>query len=329
LPADARRWLTAALAGLALLLLAPHAPAQQRSVRLATWNLEWLIAPEVLDRLAPFCRDDPPSGEGRWIPCDIVAPGERSTRRTAADFAKLREYARKLDADVIALQEVDGPQAARLVFPDYDFCFTRRVHVQNVGFAIRPGVAFRCADYSDLGLADSRLRWGADLTLFPGSRSELRVLAVHLKSGCHGERLTSERNDCGALAAQVPILERWIDARAREGVPFAVAGDFNRRFSSERRYARDRFGRPIAMWPEIDDGDPPEADLTDATRVRRDARCFPQDSHTAAIDHIVLSRSLAALVVPGSMRRVTYSTADARRFRLSDHCPVAVTLELP
>lgn len=328
MPADPRRWLAAALAGLAL-LLAPHAAAQQRGLRLATWNLEWLIAPEAFDRLAASCRDERPPGEGRWIPCDIVAPGERSTRRTTEDFAKLREYARRLDADVIALQEVDGPQAARLVFPDHRFCFTRRVNVQNVGFAVRPGVPFSCEDYPDLGLAESRLRWGADLTLFPGSRSQVRVLAVHLKSGCHGDRLTSERRDCQALAEQVPILERWIDARAREGVPFAVAGDFNRRFSSERRYARDRFGRLTAMWPEIDDGSPPEADLIDATRVRRDARCFPQDSHTAAIDHIVLSRSLAARLVPGSMRRVTYSTADARRFRLSDHCPVAVTLELP
>jgi endonuclease/exonuclease/phosphatase family metal-dependent hydrolase len=83
------------------------------------------------------------------------------------------------------------------------------------------------------------------------------------------------------------------------------------------------------MWPELDDGSPPEADLTDATPVRRDARCFPQASRRAAIDHIVVSRSLAAWVAPGSMRRVTYATADARRFRLSDHCPVAVTLELP
>jgi len=328
LPADPRRWLSAALACLAL-LAAPHAAAQQRSLRLATWNLEWLIAPEAFERLAESCRDEPPPGEGRWIPCDIAAPGERSVRRTAADFAKLREYALRLDADVIAVQEVDGARAARLVFPDHDFCFTRRVHVQNVGFAIRPGVPFRCADYPDLGLEASRVRWGADLTLFPGSQSEVRVLAVHLKSGCHGERLTSERHDCRTLAEQVPILERWIDARARAGVPFAVAGDFNRRFSSERREARDRFGRLTAIWPELDDGSPPEADLTDATRVPRDARCFPQASRRASIDHIVLSRSLAARLVPGSMRRVTYATADARSFRLSDHCPVAVTLELP
>jgi len=326
LPADPRRWLGAALACLAL-LAAPHATAQQRTLRLATWNLEWLIAPETFERLAASCRDEAPAGGGRWIPCDIVA-GERAMRRTAADFAKLHEYALRLDADVIAVQEVDGAQAARLVFPDHDFCFTRRVHVQNVGFAIRPGVPFRCADYPDLGLEGSRVRWGAELTLFPGSPSEVRVLGVHLKSGCHGERLTSERHDCQRLAEQVPILERWIDARARAGVPFAIAGDFNRRFSSERRQARDRFGRLTAMWPELDDGSPPEADLTDAT-VRRDARCLPQASRRAAIDHIVLSRSLAARLVPGSMRRVTYATADARRFRLSDHCPVAVTLELP
>jgi endonuclease/exonuclease/phosphatase family metal-dependent hydrolase len=327
LPVDPRRRLAAAVACLAL-LCTPHASAQPRTLRLATWNLEWLIAPETFERLAASCRDEPPPGERRWIPCDVVA-GERAMRRTTADFAKLHEYARRLDADVVALQEVDGPQAARLVFPGHDFCFTRRVHVQNVGFAIRPGVPFRCADYPDLGLEGSRVRWGADLTLFPGSQREMRVLAVHLKSGCHGERLSSERGDCRTLAEQVPVLERWIDARARDGVLFAVAGDFNRRFSSERRQARDRLGRLTAMWPELDDGSPPEADLTDATPVRRDARCFAQASRRAAIDHIVVSRSLAARLVPGSMRRVTYATADVRRLRLSDHCPVAVTLELP
>jgi len=328
LPADRRRRLAAVLAAAAL-LCAPHAPAQQRSLRLATWNLEWLIAPEEFDRLAASCSDDPAAGETRVIPCDIVAPLERSKRRTPADFAKLRDYARKLDADVIALQEVDGPEAARLVFPGYAFCFTRRVHVQNVGFAVRAGLPFHCSDYPDLGLEGSRLRWGAELTLFPGTDSEMRLLAVHLKSGCHGEALSSDRPACAALAEQVPVLERWIDARARARVPFAVLGDFNRRFSAERRNARDRSGRLVALWPEIDDSDPPEADLTNATRNTRIARCWPDDPYTVPIDHIVLSRSLAAALEPGSTRRITYNGADARHFKLSDHCPVAVSLMRP
>jgi endonuclease/exonuclease/phosphatase family metal-dependent hydrolase len=325
LRADRRRLAVAAL----LAALAAASPAQADSLRLATWNLEWLIAPEEFDLLAARCSDQPSPGEVRNIPCDIAAPGERSLRRSDADLAKLREYARKLDADVIALQEVDGPQAARLVFPGYEFCFTRRVHVQNVGFAVRAGLPFRCADYPELGLPDSRVRWGADVTLFPGTEAQMRLLSVHLKSGCHRDPLTSDWPACATLAEQVPVLEAWIDARARERVPFAVLGDFNRRFADERSRARDRAGRLQAMWPELDDADPPEADLTNATRERRSARCAPDDTYAVPIDHIVLSRSLAVRFVPGSVQRVAYSRADARRFRLSDHCPVALTLELP
>ena len=314
---------------LAALLTASHALAQTSSLRLATWNLEWLIAPEEFDRLAANCDDQPTPGEVRSIPCDIVPPNRRSMRRSAADLGKLRDYARKLDADVIALQEVDGAEAARLVFPGYAFCFTRRVHVQNVGFAVRAGLPFRCGDYPELGLADSRVRWGADLTLFPGSEAQMRLLSVHLKSGCHRDPLSNDWPACATLAEQVPVLEAWIDARARERVPFAVLGDFNRRFADERSRARDRAGRLQAMWPELDDADPPEADLVNATRDRRSPRCSPDDTYTVPIDHIVLSRSLAARFVPSSTQRIAYRGADARRFRLSDHCPVALTIELP
>ena len=50
-----------------------------------------------------------------------------------------------------------------------------------------------------------------------------------------------------------------------QGTPFAVLGDFNRRLARERHTARDRHGKLIAMWPELDDGDPAEADLTNVT----------------------------------------------------------------
>ena len=57
--------------------------------------------------------------------------------RSSRDFEALAAYGRELDADVIALQEVDGAQAAQLVLPGYQFCFTSRRHPQNNGFAIR------------------------------------------------------------------------------------------------------------------------------------------------------------------------------------------------
>ena len=113
-------------------------------------------------------------------------------------------------ADVIALQEVDGPDAARLVFPGYGFCFSGRAAVQNNGFAIRRGLPFSCgADVTDLSLDDD-VRRGVELRVFPDTTSELRLLSVHLKSGCSRDPLDSTRRGCPELARQVPALERWI-----------------------------------------------------------------------------------------------------------------------
>ncbi len=85
------------------------------------------------------------------VPCDVA----HELARSSEDIAALRRHARALDADVIALQEVDGPEAARLVFPDHEFCFSGRVAVQNNGFAIRRGLPFACGpDLRDISLDD-------------------------------------------------------------------------------------------------------------------------------------------------------------------------------
>lgn len=317
-----------ALGMLCTLLLGAHALAQD-TLKLATWNLEWLMTPATFDDLARTCRTEYAGGEGREIPCDIVLPEERSKRRSPEDFVRLREYARRLDADVVALQEVDGPDAARLVFPDYEFCFTHREHVQNVGFAVRRGIGFRCADYAALGLESNSVRWGAVLTLYSRGGHRLQLLAVHLKSRCQQQLLTSSKEDCRLLAAQVPVLKRWIDARVAEGSFFVVLGDFNRRFARERHSARDRRGRLIAMWPEIDGGNPGQARLTAVAMWQPYRPCRPWERHDAFIDNIVLGATLATYMVPGSFEQLVYDRDDARDARLSDHCPIAITLRLP
>ena len=78
------------------------------------------------------------------MPCDVA----HELARSGEDIAALRRYAQDLDADIVALQEVDGAEAARLVFPDYEFCFSGRVAVQNNGFAIRRGLPFACGPIS-------------------------------------------------------------------------------------------------------------------------------------------------------------------------------------
>jgi endonuclease/exonuclease/phosphatase family metal-dependent hydrolase len=222
-----------------------------------------------------------------------------------------------LDADVIAVQEVDGTEAARQIFdPDeYEFHFSSRDDQQRTGFAIRRGLAFTPnSDFEEMDVGG--VRYGTDLTVMLDDQP-LRLLSVHLKSFCHQDDLgnvsPSDNTDCGKLKRQIPILEGWIEARAQEGVPLVVLGDFNRRFN----IAGDD------MWADLDDGDP---DLTNHTEGLTSACLdfrFPD-----YIDHIVTDTRATALVRPGSFEQVLFTTVDpGGDADLSDHCPIAVVFE--
>ena len=306
----------------ALALTIAHAATSDERLTLASWNLEWMMTPEVFDGLAPHCfaPDRRAQGDERSIPCDLVKRG----RWSDADLERIRGFAATLDADVVALQETDGAEVARRIFPDRSFCFTGRRQVQNVGFAIRKGVDFRCnPDYRALGLPDNDVRWGADVTIEPGTPRQFRLLAVHLKSACHFDRLTVDRPDCRTLQRQVPPLEDWIDARAAAGESFGVIGDFNRRFDREGKASRDEQGRMVAIWPEIDDGNPPGADLVDPGAGYGAVGCSNGHGKRMPIDYLILGERLAGRLVAGSYRAWTYPAGG----RWPDHCVISIDLE--
>ena len=256
-------------------------------LRLATWNIEWLAR----------------------------SPGQGKVPRVPADYARLRAYAERLDADVVALQEIDGPDAAARVFDPtrYGFHFTSDVEsIQRSGFAYKKTV--EVVPYPDLvELAVGGTRRGAEIGVVFGGR-ELRLLSIHLKTGCWGDPLGTDKTDCSILRAQLPVLEAWIDERAREGTAFAVLGDFNRRLAP-----RDPF------WLELDDRDPPQADLQLVTEGHAPAcwgGAFPE-----LVDHVVLDPQLTRLVRAGSLRELAFDGTDrAHRKELSDHCPLSVVL---
>ena len=298
-----------------------------RALRLATWNVEYLVEPQTYAALAPGCVADggKVGGSDRRLPCAVVPRLDRD----AEDFAVLRRYATQIDGDVIALQEVDGPATAERLFPGFQFCFSSRLNVQKNGFAIRRGVPFRCeAEYLPLSLGDT-VRRGVVVTLFPGTASEITVMNVHLKSGCPQEPLTDDTIEaCATLARQIGPLEDWIDAQARAGRRFALLGDFNRRMLIERGGARDAQGRQLNVWAEINDGEPAGAALVDVTRGAKFTKCVADDPYDQYIDTVLLDRTLAASVLPKSFIRVTYTLEDAKRHALSDHCPVGVALRV-
>jgi endonuclease/exonuclease/phosphatase family metal-dependent hydrolase len=259
---------------------------QLRALRIASWNLDWL---NRKNRHGPVQRGD-------------------------ADYERLRRQAQRLGADVVAVQEVDGQEALRRVFDEaeYDYHVTSQRDVQRAGFAFRKGLAVeRHPDLEALNVGG--VRTGADLTLRVNGQ-DLRLLSVHLKSDCFSAPLHSAKASCVKLALQLPVLERWIDERAAAAEPFLVLGDFNRRLN-----ATDEF------YAELDDGEPPTADLTLLSDGYR-SKCWG-GKYPELIDHMLLSRDALPWLKPGSFSQLEYEPAEARfQAGLSDHCPISVVL---
>ncbi|WP_439580530.1 endonuclease/exonuclease/phosphatase family protein [Elioraea sp.] len=277
---------------LALLLALP---AAAREIKLSTWNIAWLTTRQAGHPAVP-----------RTV-----------HRRTDADLALLRRYAARLDADIVALQEVDGRLAAARVFDAtaYDFHFTSETDVQRPGFAIRRGIHWRAnPDLLELDLVpDARfsLRRGADITVEIEERT-VRLLNVHLRAGCTWDSLTdSERAQCADLARQAHHIARWIAARRAAADAFIVLGDFNRRMDG-------------------DDDDVFQV-LSGAAPLTRATAGFSNPCWGGAvfIDHILLGGAARDWLVPRSLRVMVYRETDRSfRDRLSDHCPVSVTLDV-
>lgn len=271
---------------------APAEPAAPRTgarrVRLGSWNLEWLDA-----------------------------PGRGPKPRGRQDYGRLAQYAERLQADVIAVQEVASELALALVFPPerYGYHLATRGGAQRSGFVYRRSLS--TVAHPDLdALAGEHLRAGADLGVRVGDQ-ELRLLSVHLKAFCATGPLDPKDRDCQALKAQLPALEGWVDTRAREGGAFAVVGDFNRAFSD----------RQDEVLRELDDGDPSTLSLRQATPARR-AGCS-RESHQA-VDHILLGGAAGNWLAAQSFTELVHLPNDtAQHVRLSDHCPLVVELRLP
>ena len=295
-------------------------------VRIGSWNVEYLVTPETHQALRNTCAENGGmvGGDDRTLPCSIT----KHALRTPDDYASLRRYAVELGADIVALQEVDGPDAAELVFPGYDFCFSNRGHTQKNGFAIRRGLPHRCEpEYEPLSL-DNAVRRGVVVTFFPGTINEFRLMSVHLKSGCPAGPLTAAGRNCELLSKQVAPLEAWIEGEARAGHRFGLLGDFNRRFSIEKGPARDAEGRQLNVYKEIDDGDPPASKLTLVTTQARFKPCTTDSEYQEFIDNILFGRDLAKDTLQKSFVRVVFNDQDAKTHWLSDHCPVGIELRL-
>ena len=302
----------------ALVLFPEHSAA---SYRIASWNI------------ADFHHQ---SG--------VEARENIGTVRYPLDFKLLREYADRLDADIIALQEIVTEQAARLLFPAnryWLFMSSRYQEHVNLGaepdiytaLAIRKNAGIQPVKQTDLSelqitspgpLRTTRSTRKGTAVLLNIQGRMIWVMSVHLKSSCaRVKKLSRSRQTaCKMLWQQARVLKRWIDQRKEQGSDFIIAGDFNRRFGrlknqggmwkllSQSGSAQD----PIARFPQ--------------TKLRHCPTRKGKGVHP--IDWFVVNIEFAQQFVAASYyeTRWTYAEVQKHRNRLSDHCPIHIDFTL-
>ncbi len=268
-------------------------PVSAEVIRIATWNIENLRE----------------------------ASGEGKNPRYEQDYRRLGKYAKLLDADIVALQEIENEAVLKRVFDPklYKFFVSTREAKsrKHTAFAVRQKIpAKRHRDlYSNLEKKDT-LRHGVDIEIIVNGRS-IRLLSLHLKALCSEYPMTGEGAVCKELASQISILQGWIHERVGEGMSFVVMGDFNRRLSWEN----DIF------WSEIDDRKPAGANLVLVTEGFA-SKCWGDRRSGYVVDHIVYGLEIKKWIVAGSFGELVYSEPRRMTKLLSDHCPIFITLDL-
>lgn len=281
--------------------------ASAESLHIATWNVEHL-------------NEDNDAG---CIP------------RTDDDYTYIADRIVDLDADVVAIQEVESAQAAYRVFPESEWLVVmsdrpnnrgsdsgaicwgtedKRLRHQATGIAIRLGIDFDTnASYAHLAGDNPNQRWGTDVTVHTNS-SSFRVLSVHLASGCWGAEQDVDEaraNICTTLRGQVERMSEWIKERNTQGEDFIVLGDFNRRLAVSDDWAAAKLLDPdlntTLITADVREG-VEQADWCDAR--------YPD-----LIDHMLVSNTLVDQVKADSV-------VEHPRIRESpDHCIISATID--
>jgi len=109
--------------------------------------------------------------------------------------------------------------------------------------------------------------------------------------------------------------------QAAAGHAFVLLGDFNRDLRDE---ADERDG----LRSQLDDALPAGTPLVDAGGATAFRACHSGQPFTRYIDYILLGGAAAAWIRPGSFTRHVFDDRDAHHFRLSDHCPLSISLRL-
>ncbi|QNT79568.1 hypothetical protein JGUZn3_23680 [Entomobacter blattae] len=265
-------------------------------LKVTTWNLEWFT------NKAPH----------------HALLGENVKPKSETAITHLMATRKKLLSQIFAFQEADDtPLLARLFPPsEYQIFLSQELQpiAQHVGIAVTKTLPV--IHHADLPLALIRqdiphsLRNGVDISV-KFHEIWIRILAVHLKSGCWDAPYPSPAHSCPLLRQQVSILSQWVQDRLTQHQPFILLGDFNRRLT-----VHDEFFTQL--------------DPTHTLLLLTANQASPCQGGQYFIDHIILASAETIQPIPHSFKVGLYSNeGEPPAFSPpSDHCPVSVSIKL-
>lgn len=275
---------------LAAMSLSAQLHAQEARITVASFNLGWWVDKPEFSQMVQACSAakpawcDPRKDKSCTPTPDTLPPCNAYTeyfqekgQAAAAVFAPtesfwdakrkaLRETLYRVDADVLAFEEVSGEAAAQAVLGSqsdaYHFCASdlrdpQRPEPQRLVIAARKSVfsGAICRTDTDIRVQEgttgryTRPALIADLTTPQGQA--VKVIALHLKSSCAspagdeqygflGNYLhitdpndISYNSNCPTLRKQVAPLERLIEREVTPNSAVIMLGDFNRKIHLE------------------------------------------------------------------------------------------------
>lgn len=236
--------------------------------------------------------------------------------RSEIDYQHYAEIFKKMDADIIGLQEIENPGAMQRIIkylPDYSYFLTIEGGQQKCGVLFRKNINVRIVnEYSPLAVDGKRTRPGLLLAAKAGNLSFL-LMVVHLKSSSHFDNTDMKRERSIKLRTeQSEVLAKWSDSVIAKGneSDLIVVGDFN---DTPKRKKNN------TMYPLY-------GKMTFLTENEKSCK-YPA---AYGIDQIVVSKSLKSRLKPNSLFVYNifsiYNDADTKA--LSDHCPVIAKFDV-
>lgn len=265
-----------------------------------------------------------------WNVEHLAAPIDTGCRpRSEDELVALQAYARGLDADVVALQEVASLEAVALLFPeeDWQLFLSERPDSdpyecrgsgntstqQKLAFAVANDIeVLSQSDFDELGLDSPGLRHGMELAVST-PLGDIELLNVHMKSGCFVDDFSRADSDaCETFERQAPILDGWIEEKEASTQPYIILGDFNHRLSAP-------YNQMTRLMSDNTDGSSSSLVIATADMIG----CHPW--YPAPIDHIVFGNMQDPALMT-SVKAHDFDNMDPDAM-LSDHCAISMTME--